>query len=112
MKNSLDKYWDKPKGLSESANKACDVIRALALLRKWDTGDQFVFRSPEEHKDMGEEYGRNSELIIVHDGGDLAPRFNLDHQQYEEYDKMVQALKEVGVWSEGCTCWYSAIYEL
>ena len=109
---ALDSFWDKPKGLSDSANKACDVIRALALKRKWDAGGCNAFRSPQEHRDMGEEYGRNSELIIVFDGGDLAPRFNLSYEQYEEYDEMVQALKEVGVWSEGCTCWYSAIYKL
>jgi|TARA_R110002110_G_scaffold289290_1_gene503550 hypothetical protein len=67
-------------------------------------------RTPEEWRDSGEDYGRESSMIVVHDGGDHAGYFNLSYCQYDQIDKMHNALKRLGFYAEQCTCWYSAIY--
>ena len=103
--------YAKPKGLSADGNKAYAAI--IAFLKKNDmtyTGGCKAFFSPQEWAERGEEYGLTSELIVVHDGGDLASIFNLDYGNYKLYDRMVKHLDKSDVWSEGCTCWYTAIY--
>lgn len=69
-----------------------------------------AFYAPEEWKDRGEEFGTMSDLVIVHDGGDLAPWFNLDYGRYGLNDRMQDALARKGLYVEQCTSWYSAIY--
>jgi len=69
-----------------------------------------AFYSPDAWEARGEKYGLNSLLIVVHDGGDLAPWFNLDYQCYDLYEKLQAELAEVNMYAESCTCWYSAIY--
>lgn len=66
-----------------------------------------AFYTPDEWKDKGEEYGLNSVLIVVHDGGDLSPVFGIDGDPRDVW----QALTAKGFWFEPCTCWYSAIYD-
>jgi hypothetical protein len=68
------------------------------------------FYTPQEWADRGEEYGRNSVLIVVHDGPTIAPWFNLDYMQMREWEAMLAALQDVGCWAEQCTSWYTAIY--
>lgn len=78
--------------------------------KKPDSGGCRAFYSPAEWAERGEKYGKESFLVVVHDGGDLAPYFSLDYQQYEQYNKMEETLKEIGFYQEQCTSWYSAIY--
>lgn len=75
-----------------------------------DTGGCRPFYSPDEWLERGEEYGHNSVLILVHDGGDLAPYCNWDYCEYEKIDKLSNALEVSGYYVEQCTTWYSAVY--
>lgn len=69
-----------------------------------------AFYSPDKWKERGETYGHGSLLIVVHDGGDLAPYCSLDYGCYGLNGRMVEALSKAGVYVEQCTSWYSAIY--
>jgi len=74
------------------------------------------FRDPACHRQIhgivGHQvsYGDKSELIIVHDGGPLAPFFNWDYEQYSLIEKMRVSLEQIGCYPEQCTSTYSAIY--
>lgn len=70
-----------------------------------------AFYSPKEWADRGEEYGLTSELIVVYDGGDLVPYFNLDEGAFSLFEAMNEVLNEAGYWFEPCTGWYSAVYK-
>ena len=69
-----------------------------------------AFYSPKEWEARGELYGKNSLLIVVHDGGDLAPYFNYDYECQNAVEKMDEALSQLGAHAEQCTSWYTAIY--
>lgn len=104
----------KPKGLSKLGNKAWKTI--TDILKKDDmtyTGGCKSFYSPKEWKERGEQYGLTAELIVVYDGGSLMHYFDLDTAMESEYlfhTKMQEALEQIGVYAEPCTCWYAAIY--
>ena len=110
----MDQTLNKPEGLSPKGERAYDTI--LAKLQEFDltnTGGCKAFYSPKQWAERGEEYGLDSELIVVHDGGDLRNVFNYDYAAESSYrfmEQMNAALKEQGLWFECCTCWYAAIY--
>ena len=70
------------------------------------------FYTPAEWKSRGEQYGLKSELIVVHDGGDLASFFNPDYGSWKLQSAMNVALEKVGYYAEPCTTWYTAIYKM
>lgn len=112
---SFDKdNWAVPTGLSRKARKLALAIVKLAKERNWYAG-QKVFWSPKQWKDKGEHYGLNAELVILHECGDHAPFFSLDHSSYtgsyKQYDEQVKFLSGYGFYSEGLYTWSSAIYE-
>lgn len=76
------------------------------------TGGCRAFYTPEEWRQRGEDYGRNSALIICHDGGEVGDFFSYDHGNYERIDQMTNALRAIGYYAEQCTSWYSAVYPL
>jgi hypothetical protein len=85
------------------------VLRVLP--RDATGGGCQAFYSPDEWaKRSGEEYGRDSLLVLVHDGGDLAPHCNLDYCNYKAHEKLYKSLRKLGLFVEQCTGWYSAIY--
>jgi hypothetical protein len=101
----------KPSHLSPEGEKAYRAFLAFLKAKgRTHTGGGRTFYSPEEWAERGEEYGTKSVLVIVHDGGDVAPVCNLDYEQYKLNDQMVEAMAEAGFFVEGCTCWYSAVY--
>lgn len=69
-----------------------------------------LFFSPVEWAARGEEYGKESLLVCVHDGGDAAPFFNYDYCQYRQIERMDAALRRFDAWAGPCTSWYTAIY--
>ena len=101
-----------PDGLSKLGEKAAKaIVKKVKELDPYASGGGCTaFYSPQEWKDRGEEWGCNSELIVVYDGGDLAPYFNGDDDAYELRKIMVEELDELGVYTEECTCWYSSIH--
>lgn len=71
-----------------------------------------AFWTAKEWASRGEEYGTDSVLVLVHDGGDLAPFCNWNYQQYSLTEQLAEALAKAGYYYEQCTCWYSAVYGL
>lgn len=103
-----------PEGLSPEGQKAAETIVAFAtekLGERPETGGCTTFYTPQQWRDRKEEYGLNSELIVVYDGGDIGPFFNYDYECYKLVDGMIDALDPVGVYPEPCTGWYTAIYK-
>lgn len=99
-----------PEGLSDLGKKAADAI--LATTKAGSGGGCRAFYTPAEWEARGEKYGSGSELIVVHDGGDLAPSFNMDYCCYESVEEVQKALERLGLYAEQCTSWYSAIYKI
>ena len=101
---------------SNKAEKIARIVKQAAenaLGREIEVGyPRFPdFYSPERWRERGEEFGRNAELIIVHDGGDYAPLLNLGYCCYELFDKMIEEMDKTEYWTEQCTCWYTAVYK-
>lgn len=121
---------DKPEGLDADGEKAYAIVFAYLVSKGMiDTGGCKAFYSPAEWRKRGEEYGCTSKLIVVYDGGDLRPAFNMDaaydldcmvcdafggqppnYQPYSTYEGMQEALKAAGLYFEECTRWYAAVY--
>jgi hypothetical protein len=125
---------DEPKGLCPVGKKAyAAIVEYLRQRGMTNTGGCRAFYSPTEWRERGEEYGLKSKLIVVYDGGDLRPFFNMDatlevsvdlaefareegldlpkQNPYAIYEAMQAELAKVGLYSEECTGWYAAIYE-
>lgn len=112
---SFDKdNWAVPTGLSRKARKLAVAIAKLAKQRDWNAG-QKVFWSPKEWKEKGEHHGLNAELVILHEGGNHAPFFSLDHSydtgSYDQYEEQLKFLSQYGFFCEGLYTWSSGIYE-
>jgi len=100
-----------PDGLSSNGKKAYKAIMQVLIDNDaLDTGGCKTFYSPAEWKARGEEFCLGAELIIVYDGGGVAPFFNYDYECYGAIDLMDKALDEVGLYSEQGTSWYSGVY--
>lgn len=98
--------------------KAREIAKAIVALcrkvhkREPTGGGCKAFYSPAVWRARGEEYGLESLLILVHDGGDLAPMCNMDYEDFESYAQLRDTLRPLGVYLENCTSWYSAVYPL
>ncbi len=111
---------EKPEGLDAEGERAYDAIVGFLVARRMTyTGGCKTFYSPKEWRERGEKYGRESVLIVAHDGGEHASAFSFDAcyvtgraEEYEPCESMQEALGEVGCFAEQCTCWYTAIYSL
>jgi len=101
----------KPEGLSPAGELAYEAI--MAVLTQEDslfTGGCKTFYSPAEWRERGEEYGGNSELVVVYDGGDVRRFFSYTSDDYEAMGKVDLALDNLNMYAEDCTSWYSAVY--
>jgi hypothetical protein len=100
-----------PNDLSTKGKQAHKAIVAFLEKHKLTyTGGCRAFYSPKEWTERGEEYGCDSELVIVHDGGNVGDAFSYDSENYGMIEEMNILLKPLGVYSEPCTRWYTAIY--
>lgn len=110
--SSATELWPIPEGLSPLGHLAAETIRTF--LTEHDLlihGGGGKFYTPEQWRDRGEQWGGDSLLIVIHDGGDHSGAFNLDHGMYTLHEAMVQRLADVGVFAEQATSWYSTIWE-
>ncbi|BBY54013.1 hypothetical protein [Mycolicibacillus koreensis] len=108
----IDSTWPIPDDLSPQGRKAAEIIRGfLADSGMADHGGGGRFYSPQQWRDRGESYGTGSELIITHDGGDHAGAFNMDYG-HETVERLGDLLAADGLYVEGCTNWYSAVYPI
>lgn len=102
-----------PAGLCPLGQAAAEAI--LAVLRREDRADAGgcrAFYSPAEWEARGEAHGRGSVLVVVHDGGDHMGHFAYEREDYEAIDRMADALRPLGLYSEQATVWYSAVYRI
>lgn len=102
-----------PAGLDQAGNLAHQVILSvLTQYRATHCGGCKAFYSPAEWRAREEQYGIESKLIVVYDGGDLVPFFSLDadYPNYRLHTRMSEALKKAGFYVEECTNWYAAVY--
>ncbi len=98
----------RPECLTDAGIRAWEcIVRFLQKKRMLYTGGCPAFKNPAT---WAEEFGRESILVVVHDGGCLAPIFNWDYDQEKLVEEMRQWLGKHGFWAEQCTSWYSAIY--
>lgn len=120
-----------PEGLSEQGKKAYEIIiEYLRALDLTDTGGCKAFYAPEQWRLRDGQYGLKSLLVVVYDGGDLRPVFNMDaaydldcrivienggtppagYTPYSLYETMQAKLRAAGMYFEECTGWYCAVY--
>jgi hypothetical protein len=108
---NMNKDLNMPEGLSKDGEVAYRIIMSFLNAKQMTyTGGCRAFYSPTEWETRGEQYGLKSVLIVVHDGGDLAPVFNLAYERGALHDELNKKLEESGLWCESCTSWYTAIY--
>lgn len=96
--------------LNLSAAVWCAAREALG--REPDGCGCVTFYTPKQWAARGEDYGRQSDLIIVHDGGDFAPLLNPVYERFELSDKFDEALRETlgqQILLEPCTGWYTSL---
>ena len=100
-----------PHGLSPEGRVAADTILALLDARSTTyTGGCRAFYSPAEWRARGEAYGTDALLILVHDGGDLAPYCNPLYEDRDAMRALRDALAVHDLYAEQATGWYTAIY--
>lgn len=110
MQTEAEQLWPIPDDLSEQGRQAANVI--LEFLTENDLtyhGGGGRFYSPQQWRERREAYGLESLLVVTHDGGDHARAMNFD---YELREALQNKLAEHGMFMEGCTCWYSAVYRI
>ena len=111
-KEDREVLFKKPEGLSPTGEAAHAVImKFLTKKRLVSSGGCKVFYSPAEWRERGEEYGTESELIVVYDGGDHRCAFNMDCECYKTIDQLQEELHKVGCFFEEATCWYGSVYK-
>ena len=108
----MNNDFQMPEGLSDAGQNAWKAIVTLLMTDdpRMSTGGCKAFRSPAEHAARGEKYGKESELVIVYDGGDHRPYFTLDAECYDLVERMNDMLRPIGLYIEECTTWYAAVY--
>lgn len=104
--HTTEVLWD---GLSDAGITACMTIMN-ALPESLDTGGCRTFYTPKEWEERGELFCTDAELIVVFDGGDVAPYFNMSYCQMDLVEKMQTALEKVGMYYEYGMSWYCGIY--
>ena len=84
------------------------VLRALP--KDATGGGCRAFYTPKEWAERREEFGRESLLILCHDGGSLAPACNWAYENLAARERLRRSLEKIGLYVEQCTSWYSAVY--
>ncbi len=113
MTKRFTELYELPTTMTKRQREAADIVMRVAQHiepRTLDNGCR-DFYTPDEWRARGESYGLNGALIVVHDGGNLAPLFNWDYGVGNSVSATGKALEAAGFYVEQCTSWYSAIYD-
>lgn len=101
-----------PEDIPQNVKNALLELRDVAG-RVWDrpasTGGCKAFYSPQEWRDKGWEAHEKVLCVVCHDGGDLAPFFNLDYQDYKAFDKMDRIFRGRGIYAEAISSTHTHI---
>jgi len=99
-----------PEGISPRAKQAYDVILPFLIAHDLTfTGGCQVFHRPE---DWDGDYGKGSVLVILYEGASAGNAFSYDREQYPLIEALDKELAKIGLFSEQCTTYYSAVYEI
>ena len=99
-----------PTGLCSQGKAAAQAILDLLTARRTTyTGGCRAFYGPYQWKALGD-YGTDSLLVLVHDGGDLASYCNPAYGDREAMTALTDTLAALGLYVEQCASWYSAVY--
>lgn len=100
-----------PPGLSEQAQQGVEAILDLAEAeRSVHTGGCRAFYSPTQWAARGETFGQGAELVVVHDGSELARYFSYDREDYDAIERMSDRLEPLGLYAESLTAWATGLY--
>jgi hypothetical protein len=103
-----------PDNISPEGHAAWKIVRAFLTAKDSNyCGGCKAFYTPAEWKTR-EPYviiTENIVLVVVHDGGDLANVFNLDHGCHLLHDGMRSTLYEAGFVAEAVTARFTYIYK-
>ena len=107
-----DEYQD---SIDQDARRLSSLVWEAArstLGREPYGGGCRTFYTPAQWARRGEEYGTNSRLVIVHDGGDFADLLNPAYESHALREAFHERLRELipGLLIEPCTSWYAALY--
>ena len=110
-----------PDNLPDDIKALCSVIidaasRFTPKSRKCvrpNSGGCRTFWLPEEMKEHEPSMDATGvALVVMCDGGDFAPFFNMDYCDYTAFDRMSEALKKEGFYAEAQYGWLHYIYRL
>ena len=111
----LEEELSIPEDILQNVKNALLEIRDFAG-SMWDrppsTGGCKAFYSPQEWRDKGWEVGEKVLCVVCHDGGDLAPLFNLDYQDYKAFEKMDQIFRRRGIYAEAISSTHTHIHTI
>lgn len=96
-----------PPELIPAARYFCRDLRAYVGVDSSCGGCQ-AFYTPEEASNIVNTAG--AVLVVIHDGGALAPYFNLSYECYDLYDKVDTLLGIRGLWRESYNAAVTLIY--
>lgn len=96
--------------LSPNGKKALKVVKEFLQKEGLDIGEGF-FADPKEWEARGEEYSRQSVLVLAYDGAtDLRRACSLDGEDYKLNARFHDALNAAGFMYEEGTHWYGGVY--
>lgn len=100
-----------PEGLSEEGQRAAEGIVQFLFERGAAHDLEDCLYSPQQWAERGERFGGNSLLIVTHEGGAHAGAFDTEQDPGELlHPAMTKRLRSLGLMSELCDSWYSAVY--
>ena len=92
---------------------ARDLRNSMRAAGEEGCGGCKAFYSPAEWEDLQKvRLARSVLLVVCHDGGNMAPRFNTDYEQYKLYDSIDPMLRARGLWRDHITSVESHIFRL
>lgn len=102
--------WEIPDGLSQTGQAASITIRDyLAEHDCLDDSGAVGFRTPQQWEAKGEEPLPDAELIILHDGGNVAAAFDTARGDRELKNGLRERLSGQGAVLVQCMSWFSTI---
>lgn len=115
----LPEDMEMPEGLSARGFQAWQaIVQFLSKNGLIYTGGCKTFMDP---KEWTGEYGKNSVLLVFHEGSEVGAAFSYDHcyehgggsaKGYAKLEAMQDELEKIGLFAEQCTLGYSAVYEV
>lgn len=104
--------WTTPDGLNTHGALAASIIRDFLIDKGLADNCGGKFYSPAQWRERGEQWGRESLLVIVHDGDPASTVFNWDASPdgYALREELQEQLDSIGVYFEAATGWYTTVH--